>query len=92
MNPLIACLNNILTRDKKEAPSWQQNQFWSIKQWRDQFYLANIFEGLPKVALQMALQCAWIYATENSDHTYHTFLYLGGGRNEGIFDAKRTRD
>jgi gamma-glutamylcyclotransferase (GGCT)/AIG2-like uncharacterized protein YtfP len=77
MGPLLACLNNVLPRDKKEAPSWQQNQFLSIKQWRDQLYLAHIVEGLPKVALQLAIQCAWIYTTEDSDRTYHTCLVSG---------------
>jgi hypothetical protein len=92
MCPLLACLNNVLSRDKKEAPSWQQNQFWSIKQWRDQLYLANIVEGLPKLALQVALRCAWLYTTEDSDRTYQLVLCLGAGRNDGNFDAKRPRD
>lgn len=77
MGPLLACLNNVLSRDEKEAPSWQQNQFWSIKQWRDQLYLANIVEGLPKLALQVAFQCARIYTTEDSDRTYRTCLVYG---------------
>lgn len=59
---------------KKVAPSWQQNQFWSIKQWRDQLYLANIDEGLPKLVLQVALQCTWIYTTEDSDRTCVPYL------------------